>query len=94
MIWEGEETYNRTTAVFVLAFPFLRFLRGDDNGRCGLLRRLVVRSVPIRHSKTNPEDEKTEGKRKESGWMLDQKFWSISSPPSLASAINGDCRAS
>ena len=68
MIWEGEETYNRTTAVFVLAFPFLRFLRGDDNWRCGLLRRLVVRSVPIRHSKTNPEDEKTEGKAQRE-WM-------------------------
>ena len=59
-----ENTYDRTIVFFVLTFPLVRFLHGrpdgDDGRGRGLLRRLIVRSVPIRHS--DPEDEETERK--------------------------------
>lgn len=73
------KTYDRTIVFFILAFPSLPGrLGGDDGRRCGLLRRLIVRSVPIRHCKPNPEDEETERKSKREWIEIRSKFRSIS----------------
>lgn len=93
MVWK--KTYDRTVVFVILAFPLVGLLRRrlySDRGR----RRygLVVRSGPIRHNSTDPEDGKR-GKEsvKEGGWRLDQNFRAgfLSSPPS-GGTINGDCR--
>ena len=64
----SEKTYDRTTIFFILAVPSI-CLRGrlgdDDCGRRGFLRRFVVRSVPIRHSETDPRMRKRKGKSKQ-----------------------------
>lgn len=62
ILWVGKKTYNRTVVLLIFAFPFVSFLqrwfRGDHSGCRG--RDFVVRSVPARHSSTDPEDEKAE----------------------------------
>ena len=63
----GRKTYDRTVVVLILASPFVSFhgrLDGDDGRRRRLRRRLIVRSVPIRHGKTDPEDEETRKEQK------------------------------
>ena len=59
-----ENAYDGAIAIFILTFPFVRFLHerlGGDDGR-GRGLGLVVRSIPIRHGETDPEDEETERK--------------------------------
>ena len=61
-VWlEERMTHDRTIVVFVLAFPlvsFLEWLGSNDGTRRSLRRGLVIRSVPIRHNRTDREDEK------------------------------------
>jgi hypothetical protein len=97
VVWLKERmTHDRAIVVFVLASPFVRFLEwlgSNDGTRRSLRRGLTIRSVPIRHNRTDREDEQRERKRKRE-WMEIRSKLSISSvprPPQVAT-INGGCR--